>query len=983
MSENKRKSAGLPAVVPDFDPDSPENPPNRQTFRKTSSMPPIPGEPSPRGGSGCWVLGGLTATLFLVLLVIGLLLPPVNLLQRVFGPRFVMLTADANAVRQEALALAVYGDDTGRDFGVAISSMPRLSFEVGEASQDEFIRTAYGALPTGTIPISDLYGLAVTGTAPGRVALSLEIVDPTVPSDRIDLYAYDPQSRRWTFIPAVMTGRTLVAEVDRLPSSLAALRAENIPQASIITVDVDEVLAPEIAELANIVAPAGLQPTLEGGLVGSLAAGFDLSGSYLVTPAVRNFLDPHATDPETVTALLSNTALRAAHVEQLVALADSGYDGLLIDYRDVPDNLRNSFTALIQELGAHLRAEQKILLVTVPAARNTPEGWQTGAYDWQAIGSAADGLIVTMPADPAAFVPGEDRLVDAMLRWAIDEVSRQKLFIGLSARSQRQVGDGFTPIGIDEALSALGDVTIDVEYAPGGTVPPGTPLTARLDGYDAEIGSDPQSGQPYIDYLDSFGGAIARVWLATGDAIRVRIDKTDAFKLAGVAFDDLNAPGVSPTVLETVQNYLLGLPSQPGAFALALRWTIGSSAGTIDEVNTALDESLVATIQAPDGNYAVNVAIVGGNAVSIPREGASVAVFAPSPTPTPLPTSTPTPTPQPTSPPAPVAAQPSGGGQTAVQVGPGSIVAGQFEYGGHVTSTGTGGVGAMQRAGMNWMKIQLPYGPGADPGMAASHISEAHSRGFKILLGVVGSPNDLAAGGASYISQYASFVGGVAGLGPDAIEVWNEPNIDREWPNGQISGEAYVSMLRPSYEAIKGANGGVMVISAAPAPTGAEAAYPGAVVNDDNWLRQMVAAGGLNYADCIGAHYNEGITPPGATSGDPRDSYYTRYFTGMLNTYWGIINGAKPLCFTEIGYLTPEGYPPLDPYFGWGANTTVAQQASWLAEAAAIASQSGRVRLMIVWNVDFTFYGADPMAGFAIIRPGGACPACDALAGAR
>lgn len=50
----------------------------------------------------------------------------------------------------------------------------------------------------------------------------------------------------------------------------------------------------------------------------------------------------------------------------------------------------------------------------------------------------------------------------------------------------------------------------------------------------------------------------------------------------------------------------------------------------------------------------------------------------------------------------------------------------------------------------------------------------------------------------------------------------------------------------------------------------------------------------------------------------------------------------------------------------------------------AIASQSGRVKLLIVWNVDFRTYDAnDPQAGYAIIRPGGGCPACDAIAGAR
>jgi hypothetical protein len=251
------------------------------------------------------------------------------------------------------------------------------------------------------------------------------------------------------------------------------------------------------------------------------------------------------------------------------------------------------------------------------------------------------------------------------------------------------------------------------------------------------------------------------------------------------------------------------------------------------------------------------------------------------------------------------------------------------------------------------------------------------------MLGIVGWPNELAAGGAGYVSDFANFLGGVAALGPDAIEVWNEANLDREWPTGQISGATYADMLRQAYQAIKSRNGSVMVISGAPAPTGAEGGYPGKVVNDDNFLRAFVNAGGLQYADCVGAHYNEGIVGPNQTSGDPRDNYYTRYYWGLLNTYWNIIGGQRPICFTELGYLTPEGYPPLPDYFSWGQNVTVGQQAAWLAEAAALSAQSGKVRMMIVWNVDFTVYGEDPMAGFAIIRPGGGCPACSTLAAAR
>jgi hypothetical protein len=99
----------------------------------------------------------------------------------------------------------------------------------------------------------------------------------------------------------------------------------------------------------------------------------------------------------------------------------------------------------------------------------------------------------------------------------------------------------------------------------------------------------------------------------------------------------------------------------------------------------------------------------------------------------------------------------------------------------------------------------------------------------------------------------------------------------------------------------------------------------------------------------------------------------------MVNAYYNAFGGSRPLCFTELGYLTGEGYGALPGGFAWAGNVTVAQQAQWLAEAASLSASSGKVRMMIVWNVDSTTWNSDPQAGFAIIRPGGGCPACETL----
>ncbi len=335
----------------------------------------------------------------------------------------------------------------------------------------------------------------------------------------------------------------------------------------------------------------------------------------------------------------------------------------------------------------------------------------------------------------------------------------------------------------------------------------------------------------------------------------------------------------------------------------------------------------------------------------------------------------------------------SGGGTTPVTPGQPTPVPqptsaqptpiGTFELGGQVDSFAYPDL--MRQAKMTWVKRQVRYSLGDAPDGQAGAINQAHSQGFRVLLSVVGNAAQLGSGGTGYMDQYAGYLAGLARLGPDAIEVWNEQNLDREWPQGQINPTTYTQMLQKAYTSIKGANASVMVISGALAPTGAEGAFGvDRVWNDDRYLRGMASAGAASYMDCVGVHYNEGIVSPDQTSGDPRgDNYYTRYYWGMVNTYWGAFGGAKPLCFTELGYVTPEGLSgPLSAGFAWGQNTTVAQQAQWLGRAAQLSRSSGKVRLMIVWNVDFTTYGDDPLAGYAIIRPGPSCPACSTLGAA-
>ncbi|MBZ0278408.1 MAG: hypothetical protein K8I60_19835, partial [Anaerolineae bacterium] len=601
------------------------------------------------GGCGCWLPALVTLFLVVALVGVGLFLPPVSLYDRLFGVQYTMLSAESNAVRSQdtALTLVVDPASPGQDFGVALSEVSINDFTAGNAAAGDMIPAAKAALPPTLALQSAVYALQTTGDAPGAVTLTVNVPPTAGDSDILDVYAWDATSGQWHFVPSQpsVPGAQVVT-VKTLPDYIALFQAAPLGQATVlVALDAAHVLSSEAGQVATIVSPGGLQPTLDGRLTGSLAAGIDPNQGYWIMPAIRNYADPRALDPDTVAAILGSSTARSEHANQVATFAVSNnFNGVLIDYRDLPPGQRDNFSAFIKELGDLLHSQQRLLGVVVPAAENASGNWETGAYDWRALGAAADYVQINLPLDPASFAPGSDRPVEAMLRWGVGEVSRYKLLLGLSALSVRQSGSAFTTVGYDEALSALGNVRINAETTDAGTVNPGTTITAALDGFGAVSGQDTLAETPYVEYLNSDGSSAARMWLTTADALRFRMNRTLQFGLGGVAFEDLLAQGLANGIYQAILNYKLQLPTAATPVELALRWRIEGANGLIGEVNTALGDNLEVTIQAPDGNYAVNVAVVGGE-VESPRSGAAVALYVPTATPTPLPTATPTPIP--------------------------------------------------------------------------------------------------------------------------------------------------------------------------------------------------------------------------------------------------------------------------------------------------------------------------------------------------
>ncbi len=89
-----------------------------------------------------------------------------------------------------------------------------------------------------------------------------------------------------------------------------------------------------------------------------------------------------------------------------------------------------------------------------------------------------------------------------------------------------------------------------------------------------------------------------------------------------------------------------------------------------------------------------------------------------------------------------------------------------------------------------------------------------------------------------------------------AYEIWNEPNLSREWCNQPPSPAAYAAFLKASYQAIKSVDPNAMIISGGLTPTSC-CADGGQAMPDATFFKKMYEAMGKKsdgYFDVLGVH---------------------------------------------------------------------------------------------------------------------------------
>jgi hypothetical protein len=208
------------------------------------------------------------------------------------------------------------------------------------------------------------------------------------------------------------------------------------------------------------------------------------------------------------------------------------------------------------------------------------------------------------------------------------------------------------------------------------------------------------------------------------------------------------------------------------------------------------------------------------------------------------------------------------------------------------------------------------------------------------------------------LDALAAYCGGIAARYKGRIagyQVWNEPNLDREWAGYPPNAAAYVKLLKVCGGAIRNADPAAILITAGLAPTGG-AAKANSAIADEQYMRDLFTAGISPYYDVMGLNASGYKSPPETPPDDPSVNgnrwMVFRHVEDMRALMVAYGDGAKQVAILEMGWTTDQR-PNTD--YSWYA-VSEETQATYLVGAYRYAAAHWRpwVGLMV------TLYIPDP-----------------------
>lgn len=595
----------------------------------------------------------LNFVLIPLLLMLALLLPPIELGQRLQTIGYTLISPTQGEVRDpDGTRVIVPADGlvAGSETYLKFDSVPRADFERGDTEED--LRRAAAALPGHLRPRSPVYRLALRGSAPTRVVVTIPIPNDSLPYETLDVYNWNGE--RWEWIPNRLIPEEEVLESDLpfLPTAFMVVQTAPLLPTVGVELPRGKTLPSAAAAATTILFPTVLTLRGDGSVDGVLDLPSTAGTTYKTFATVRNYEPGQIPRTDLLANLLIDEEMQTIHISTLAEIAASGlYDGVALDFRGVDPPLKADFVRFVGNLARRLHEDGKqlALFLDVPV-RVAVSTWETFGYDWRALGAIADLIIVPGPDNPLAYAPGGE--VEDLLNWATDEINRSKVLLRLPARTVEQADNYFLFRGYQEVLAPLtGAITTsDQVLLPGETLQ--AAVQSRLVATPLQF--DPTTGISWYRYRGQSGEERV-VFLEDAASLAYKVSLANRFHLAGVYVESLQSEDLDPATWDVLRSYAAGNPPALREQSLGLSWTVSDEQGTVvAQAETGLQEPVQLAVPDQPGTYKIKVALMkDGQPVMAQEVPVPVATYTPTPTPTPE--FTPTPTPTPTATPLPFA----------------------------------------------------------------------------------------------------------------------------------------------------------------------------------------------------------------------------------------------------------------------------------------------------------------------------------------
>lgn len=488
----------------------------------------------------------LSAILAPILIFLALWLPPLSLGDRLFDAGYIRVLSaggtfsDPDGTQLTVLPEALPSEGTVK---VKFSSIPQTDFMDGSA--ERLLPGAAQALPPDLLTLkSPIYVADVRGPMPLSSLWTVVIPNASEPYSLLDLYGWD--GSRWQWLPHKLRVEDDVVESEAptVPLGVAVVQAQSQPlQVGALSGENPDFLQRAGGTL-TLLTPR-LYVVQGDGSIGQIFTPspiFQQSGA-LVMPVLSNVEPSGVVRSDLVDNLLIDPNTWQRHAERIAEIVlSSSHDGIVLDYRNVDPQLRDSFGQFVTLLGERLSSTEKSLVVRVgEPIRISEDDYNTGAYDWRVIGRAADQVQVPIPRRAGSFAGADD--LDALLTYATGHVNRYKLLIELPAAPYTLTADGAVPVPYSEIVTALTDAS---NTETQGTESLVLPLPALAD--MGRVTLDPATGS-YRFLL-----AEREVYIEDASSLARRLEQLNGYHIGGILLaDPSQADPAIWTTLATVQ----------------------------------------------------------------------------------------------------------------------------------------------------------------------------------------------------------------------------------------------------------------------------------------------------------------------------------------------------------------------------------------------------------------------------------------------